>query len=61
MKQAVDRFRGIFEYVVLARRRIIELARFGGVQLARRQVQIRRVADGRLRLMRNELDAVCMR
>ena len=41
-----------------ARRRVVQLARLGGVQLARRQMQIRHVADRRLRLMRHEFDAM---
>ena len=36
MEETVDGFRGVFEYAVLASRRIIELAWFRGVQLARR-------------------------
>ena len=38
MEQAIDRFRGIIEYAMLARRRIIELAGLGGMQLACRQM-----------------------
>src|SRR6516162_54677 len=61
MEETVDGFRGVFEYAVLASRRIIELAWFRGVQLARHQMQIRHMADGRLRLVRYELDAMRMR
>ena len=58
MKETVDGSRRIFEHRMHARRRVVQLARLGGVQLARRQMQIGHMADRRLRLVRHQLDAV---
>ncbi len=61
MKETPLRLGWIFEYAVLARRGIVELARLGGVQLARHQMHVRHMADRRLRLMRDQLDAMRIR
>src|SRR5271165_4579947 len=49
MEETVDGPRRIFEHRMHARRRIVQLARLGGVQLACRQIQIGHMADRRRR------------
>jgi hypothetical protein len=59
MEQPVGGFPGIFEDRVLARRRVIPLARLCHMQQAYHKMEIGGVADRRLRLVRHQFDPVC--